>query len=111
MSELPSVNINSILAGWIEAERTMPSARQHDDFRAFTSWCDFYDLPMPASGEQVATYLLELLADGALLPDIKRTAKSITACYAQRRCFLDSIPIKAALALAAAQLSPNRTIN
>jgi hypothetical protein len=77
----------------------------------FVSWCHFHDLPMPANGEMVATYLLEMMTDGASLPDIKRAAKSIAACYAQRRCFLDSIPIKAALALAAAQLSPNRTIN
>jgi hypothetical protein len=89
----------------------MPSAKQRDDFRAFMDWCNFYDLPMPVHGEEVAAYLLEMMADGASLAVIKRTAASIAACYAQRRCFLDSVPVKAALALAAAQLSPNRVLN
>lgn len=66
---------------------------------------------MPVSGEQVAIYLLEMMADGASLADIKRAANAIAACYAQRRTFLDLVPIRAALKIAEAQLSPGRILN
>jgi hypothetical protein len=111
MSELSISQHDSILAAWIRAETTMPTQRQHEDFRQLLDWARWYDIAMPLSGEEVATYLLELMADGAALPDIKRAAKSIEACYAQRRCFLDIAPIKAALAIVAAQTSPDRTLN
>ena len=89
----------------------MPSERQRDEFRDFMDWAAFYGLRMPVSGEQVATYLLEMMADGASLADVKRAANAIAACYAQRRRFLDLVPIKAALKIAAAQLSPDRILN
>src|SRR5262245_44005580 len=103
----------SILQGWIavEARTAMPTARQRDDYRGLIDWAAFNDLPMPVPGELVAEYLLELVADGESVARIKRVADSIAALYAQRRTFLDMIPIKAALALAAAQLDPNRIIN
>jgi hypothetical protein len=102
---------DNILSAWIKAEATVPSKRQHEDFRQFLDWLGFYGLRMPVGGEEVAAYLLEMMADGASLAVIKRAAASIAACYAQRRCFLDMVPVKAALALAAAQLNPNRVLN
>jgi hypothetical protein len=89
----------------------MPTAKQRDDYRGLLDWAAFNGLPMPVPGEEVAEYLLELMADGASVKQIERVAESIAVLYAQRRCFLDMIPIKAAIALAAAQLDPNRTIN
>jgi hypothetical protein len=74
-------------------------------------WAAFYGLRMPVSGEQVATYLLEMLADGASLADVRRAANAIAACYVERRRFLDLVPIKAALQIAEAQLSPDRILN
>ena len=103
-------NTKEILAAW-KAEVRMPSQRQRDEFRDFMDWAAFYGLRMPVSGEQVATYLLEMIADGASLADIKRAANAIAACYAERRRFLDLVPIKAALQIAAAQLSPDRILN
>jgi hypothetical protein len=98
----PSGRLSDVLACWL---------RGCADFRHFLDWCAFYDLPMPADGKEVANYLLELLVDGATLPDLKRAAASIAACYEQRHCFLDQRPIRAAIAMATAQTSPNRVIN
>ena len=89
----------------------MPNKKQGDDFRAFTDWCAFYGLSMPVSADEVAAYLLELAVDGASLATIRRSAASIGAHYRQRRHFLDDAPIKAALAIAEAQLAPNRVLN
>ena len=89
----------------------MPSQRERDEFDHLVDWARFYGLRMPVSGEQVATYLLEMMADGASLAEIKRAANAIAACYAQRRRFLDLVPIRAALKIAAAQLSPGRILN
>jgi hypothetical protein len=89
----------------------VPSQRERDEFDQLVDWAKFYGLRMPVDGEQVATYLLEMMADGASLADVKRAANAIAACYAQRRRFLDLVPIKAALMIAAAQLSPDRILN
>jgi hypothetical protein len=89
----------------------VPSQRERDEFDQLVDWARFYGLRMPVSGEEVATYLLEMMADGASLADIKQAANAIAACYAQRRRFLDLVPIKAALKIAAAQLSPGRVSN
>jgi hypothetical protein len=88
-----------------------PSDEQRNDLRHFLDWCAFYGLPMPAGGDEVAEYPLDMMVDGAPLADIQRAASSIAACYEQRRCFLDPAPIRAALKIAAAQLSPGRTLN
>jgi hypothetical protein len=66
---------------------------------------------MPAEGEAVAQYLLELMADGAALSEIRRVAVSISTSYKRRRCFLDALPVEAALAMCEAQLSPDRVLN
>jgi hypothetical protein len=101
----------SMLQAWIEAARQMPSQKQRDDFGRLLDWARLHDLPMPLSGDGVADYLLELMVDGASLGDIRRASTSIIACYDEHRCFLDRLPIRAALNLAAAQLAPNRTLN
>jgi hypothetical protein len=85
--------------------------RQADDFQKFLDWARFYGLPMPATGDDVAEFLLELLADGVPFPDIEQIAASVAAGYEHHKVFLDSRPIKAALALAEAQLSPDRILN
>jgi hypothetical protein len=85
--------------------------RRDEAFRRFLDWAAFMGLQMPADGGDVAGYLLELLADGASLPMIKRAAKAIQGAYVERRCYLDPRPIEAALAIAATQLSPNRVLN
>ncbi len=66
---------------------------------------------MPVNAEEVAAYLLEMAVDGVPLATIKRSGASIAAHYRQRRHFLDEAPIKAALKIAAAQLSPGRVLN
>ena len=76
-------DVTSILRAWAEA--TVPSQRERDEFAQLVDWARFYGLRMPVSGEEVATYLLEMMADGASLADIKRAANAIAACYAQRR--------------------------
>jgi hypothetical protein len=85
--------------------------RQNEAFRRFLDWTIFMGLPVPPAAEDVAGYLLELLADGASLPMIKRAGKAIQGAYVERRCYLDPRPIEAALAIAATQLSPNRVLN
>ena len=100
-----------ILAAWTAKVHHMPSQRQRDEFRDFMDWAAFYGLRMPVSGKQVGEYLLEMLADGASLADVRRAANAIAACYAERKRFLDLTPIQAALNIAAAQLSPDRTLN
>src|SRR5262245_56228923 len=90
-----------VLEAWIEAmERNVPTETQRRDFSRFLDWCRFYDLPTPANGDDVAAYLMEMLADGATLAALKRAAESIGVYYKHRRYFLDWIPVEAALALA-----------
>jgi len=84
---------------------------QRDDVREFIEWAQFWGLAMPPGGAEVANYLLEMLADGAPLPAIKHAAKAIILHYERHRVLLDRLPIKAALGMCAAQLSPNRTLN
>jgi hypothetical protein len=85
--------------------------KQREDFRDFVDWCSFYGFAMPVNANVAAAYLLEKMDNREPLPSIKRAARSIAIGYEQRKCFLDPVPIRAALALAAAQLSPNRVIN
>jgi hypothetical protein len=89
----------------------MPSAKETKHFSQFVDWLAFYGLRMPAEGDVVADYLLDMMANGASLSEINRAAASITDAYARRRCFLDILPIRAALAMCEAQLSPNRVLN
>ena len=103
--------IDPMLRLWIEAMRMPRNRNETSDFSRFVDWARFYDIPMPADGEAVAQYLLELMAEGAALPDIQRIAASISSSYKRRRCFLDALPIEAALAMCAAQLSPDRVLN
>jgi hypothetical protein len=85
--------------------------RQGETFRRFLDWATFMGLPMPAAGEHVAGYLLEMMADGAPPSTIKRAAKAIRAGYVEQRCYLDPRPIDAALAIVDAQTSKDRVLN
>ena len=76
-------DVTSILKSWVEAT-TVPSQKQRDEFAMLVDWARFYGLKMPVSGEQVAMYLLEMLADGAPLAELKRARNAISACYADR---------------------------
>jgi hypothetical protein len=85
--------------------------RQAKVFGAFVAWAKFYSLRMPCSGEEVATYLLELLADGAPEAVLKESAAAIQQVYVVRKTYLDPRPIGAALAIAEAQLDPSRVLH
>src|SRR5262245_17004744 len=111
MSEPREHPSEAMLRGWIEATTPMPTRSQQNDWGRFLDWCRFYGLLMPVDGIEVANYLLGLMADGERLRDIRRAARAIIAYYQKHQCFLDHRPIKAALAMAAAQLAPNRTLN
>jgi hypothetical protein len=89
----------------------MPNARQRNEFDRFVMWCKLYDIDMPADGDEIAGYLLELLSDGATQARITDAADSILAVYDHHGVAIAVRPIKAALVLAAAQLAPNRTLN
>jgi hypothetical protein len=105
--------LNEYLREWMRT--TTPSAkqrrRQPDDIRRLMGWAAFYGLQMPVSGDDVAAFLLELMADGASLQEIQEVATSIMDSYERHEVFLSTRPIKAALALAEAQLSPDRILN
>jgi hypothetical protein len=85
--------------------------RQNDEFRKFLDYCAFWDVPMPATGEQAAAYLIEMFADGATLETIRRAAAAICKEYEKHKTFLARKPIFAAIKLCAEQLSPHRTLN
>jgi hypothetical protein len=89
----------------------MPSRSQREIFREFLDWGRFHGLDMPIKANEVAAYLLEMMVDGASLADIKRAGAAISTCYNAHGCYLDARPIKGALAMAQAQLDPNRTLN
>jgi hypothetical protein len=112
MSEsLGDLGLSELLRDWIEA-RTVRNPRQSEAaFRRFFDWAAFMGLPKPADGEDVASYLLGLMADGVSPSMIKRAARAIRTGYVERRCYLDPRPIDAALAIVDAQTSPNRTLN
>jgi len=102
------------LGPWIEAEREQ-DRKQSESYRegicAFAEWCDYYGVSLAAGGHIVAGYLLELGADGAPLPVLIRVAAAVDFLYRRTRRFLEREPIDAALALMAAQMSVDRTLN
>jgi hypothetical protein len=110
MSET-STQLNPILVPWIAAEKIVPTPQQRNECDEFIRWCRFYDVPLPAHAGWVAEFILDRLTEGATLAELKRSARSISAVYTARRVFLDPAPIKAALAVAEAQTSPNRVLN
>ena len=109
-----SHNVDAILREWLEAERAQvrnQAAAHRETFARFCDWMKFYGMRWPVSGHIVAGYLLEIMADGAPLDEIKRAATAVAFHCAHQREYLDLVPVKAALALAAAQLDPNRVLN
>jgi hypothetical protein len=66
---------------------------------------------MPAPGEVIAEYLLDLLSDGTPLSKIKQTATAIVLAYEEHRLPLNYAAVRGALAMAAAQLDDNRVLN
>jgi hypothetical protein len=103
--------VSNILQEWARAETPAPDAKQRERFARFATWCDLYDFPKPANGEAIGEYLLDMMTDGASLSEIRETAAAIELCYANYGALLDRRPVRGALAVCAAQLSPNRTIN
>jgi hypothetical protein len=87
-----------------------PTQRQREQFAAFLDWIQDNELAMPAEGEIVAEYLMELVVDGHTLDEIQQAARSIEMFYQLRGAFLDPWPIRGALAMAQAQLG-DRTLN
>src|SRR5215475_12289751 len=108
---MPEVSeLELVLRPWVKAT-SMPSASATKQFSKFVDWLAFYGLRMPAEGDVVADYLLDMMASGAALSEVRGAAEAITDAYARRRCFLDVLPVRAALAMCEAQLSPNRILN
>jgi hypothetical protein len=106
--------VNAVLAPWIEAEhaRAWPKHRVYAvEFCRFARWAHSCGLRLPTNGLIIAAYLLEMAADGATLHNLERSADAIAFRYAIDRTYLDPEPIKAALALVAAQTAPNRVLN
>jgi hypothetical protein len=99
---------SAMKSAWIKEAVRLPDAQARSDFQHFVDWCRFYDLPMPAGGDEVADYLLEMVQSGAPLRDVERVALSIDAVYEHRRFHLDRGPIKAAIAMAAEMLADRK---
>ena len=83
--------------------------RQRTEFRRFRTWCDFHGIALPCTGDDAAEYLLTMLEQDHHLDDIKLAADSIIAHFEEQRAALDQVPIRAAVAIADAQLE-TRTI-
>jgi hypothetical protein len=104
-------SVKAVLAPWIEAEhaRTWPKHQLRfyaEEFGRFAGWAHSCGLTLPANGHIIAAYLLEMVADGATLRQLERSADAIAFHYATHRTYLDPQPISAALALVAAQTAP-----
>jgi hypothetical protein len=95
-------------SAWIKEAVRQPDAQARSDFAHFVDWCRFYGLEMPASGDDVAEYLLEMAQGGTPLRDIERVALSIDAVFEHRGYPIDRRPIKAAVAMAAEMLSARK---
>jgi hypothetical protein len=112
-----TATVNRILADWIavEHQRAWPTPAElefyREAYRDFAQWAESYGLRLPVSGHAVAGYLLELASDGVPAADLARMADAIAFYYSLNRTYLDGEPISAALALVAAQMSPDRTLN
>jgi hypothetical protein len=108
-------SVSKLLGPWIDQVRRQQSDEERIAFRRqfarFADWVAFYSLRPPVNGYVIAGYLLELVSSGAGLDDVNEAAEAIRFTYALRRVPLDLEPINAALALAAAQLSPGRTLH
>jgi hypothetical protein len=77
----------------------------------FVDWCLFYQLAPPVTGTAVAGFLLEMVAQGEPIDDIRLTARVIKRYYRDHRVFLDELPIDRALEVASAQFDPTRVLN
>jgi hypothetical protein len=77
---------------------------------AFADWVIFNGMVMPVSGMVAAAYLLELAADNAPLEAVRLAADAIRQYYAQHHAYIDDEAIRAAIALAEAQLAPGRLL-
>jgi hypothetical protein len=104
-----------LLRPWIESLEARMSESEikahRKAFQGFMDWCAFYQVPTPCSGIVAARYLLDLLAYGRQLDELKAAAAAIKYFYRQRRAYLDEEPIAAAIELAEAQLNPGRILN
>ena len=100
----------SLLAPWMNRTRPQMSDEKREEFLLFADWVTFHGLRPPVSGLEVAGYLLELIAENVQLDRVRRAAEAIRSYYRVHRVYLDSEPIDAALALAEAQLSPERVL-
>jgi hypothetical protein len=107
--------VDQVVGDWISTEmaRSQREYRRYvNEIDRFKAWLHSYGLTLPVSGRVVAGYLLELAADGASLPELRRAANAIRFYHdVTLHAYLDSRPIRAVLTLAAAQTSPNRVLN
>jgi hypothetical protein len=107
--------VDRVLGDWIAAEQTRTRAQirpsYSEEWEIFAAWARHYDVSMFAGGRIVAAFLLERAAGGAQLDDLADAATAVDFYYNWHRAYLDPEPIGAALALIAAQTSPDRTLN
>src|SRR5262245_9912436 len=108
--------VDTILSDRLQAEyaRSWPSpkllSRYRQECARFTDWMDEFGVSS-VTGHIVAGYVLERASDGAPLSDLALTADAIAFWCGLNRAYLDPQPIKAALALVAAQIGPHRVLN
>src|SRR5262245_27004614 len=107
--------VDEIAGNWIAAEIKQNHALMkiyENEIERFGGWARSYGLKLPVNGRVAAGYLLELAAEGASLPDVTRAAHAIAFLYDSiLRRYLDPQPIRAVLALTAAQMRSNRVLN
>jgi hypothetical protein len=65
----------------------------------------------PATGEDVADFLLELAESGASLSEIQFAAAAILDAFDGGGAFIDRRLVRGGVAMIEAMLSPNRTLN
>jgi hypothetical protein len=100
-----------MLRQWARAKTPQPDARQRKLCARFESWCNLNGVPLPACGRDIGEYLLHLLDAGAPMIEIKQTATAIVLAFEAYRLPLNYADVRAALAICAAQLAPDRVLN
>ena len=103
--------ILQMLKAWTKVSMDEPSEDESDYFGHFLEWALFNGIPMPATGEDVACFIVEMLMHGCSQENIEQAAHAIIQEYKRRREFLDLLPIEGAIAMCAAQLEPGRVLN
>ena len=103
--------MRQMLNDWTKAAKVAQGDDDIEYFRLFVDWCRCYDIAQPATGQDVAEFMTEMLFNGCTIDQIRAAAWAIVREYKHRRRFLDHLAIEGALAMCKAQLSPGRVLN